>query len=78
MLIRFSARPSGSPEGRMTLAARPSAVIERFFALLERLAPLPEVLETKASVKRASVKPARKKPSPKSASIGGEPSKEPS
>jgi hypothetical protein len=51
MLTRFSARPAGSSAGSQRLVPA-SSVIERFFALLERLAPerlsgLPEPLETK-------------------------------
>jgi hypothetical protein len=51
MLIRFSARPPGSPGGKRS-AMPESNVIERFFELLERLAPGQTAPETKSRATR--------------------------
>jgi hypothetical protein len=45
MLIRLSGRPPGAPDPDKR---DPSGVIERFFALLERLAPAGPAPETKS------------------------------
>jgi hypothetical protein len=51
MLIRFSARPPGSPDGKRKPMPE-ATVIERFFALLERLAPGETAPETKSRAVR--------------------------
>jgi hypothetical protein len=53
MLTRLSGRPAGVPGGSAPRAQKPDAVIERFFALLERLAP-PPALETKSRKAKSS------------------------
>jgi hypothetical protein len=71
MLMRFSAKPpGGEPDGTKQHARANSQVIERFFALLERLAPLPHMLETKSRPKPAQ-RAKRRKPRSKAPARSG-------
>jgi hypothetical protein len=66
MLIRLSGRPAGASGGMASRAPKTGEVIERFFALLERLAPA-QSLEIKSSEGRARRKAAKPKTSRASA-----------